>query len=200
MRAHGAKEHAQAAVPLMWTETEPSRLRRDLTEIAAFAPGLEYRAPSEEGALPLPHGGWIGHLPAWPFDRPQPDGLGVLLADYTPRFAVKYPAAYPMIAPLVCPFNPEPTVWERTQHAWHVSPDGSLCLLRSDGAWQPEASVTELLLKAAGWRIEYILMKLEAIEQMTENGIVSDACLDPLIEQITLERNPEGTQETADAD
>lgn len=74
--------------------------------------------------------------------------------------------------------DPEPSWSEQTQTAWHVAPGGSLCLLQSVGAWQPESSVTELLAKAAGWRVEYALMKAGVITQMSLTGIVSDPAFD----------------------
>ncbi|EAX1138050.1 hypothetical protein AAT30_25245, partial [Salmonella enterica] len=94
---------------------------------------------------------------------------------------LEYPAAYPMIEPTIHPLSPVPEIYERTQATWHVLPTGALCLLQSTGAWIPEASVTELLLKAAGWRLEYALMKIGAIERMSEAGIVSDASHDYLL-------------------
>ena len=60
--------------PVLWTEREPVRLARDQNEVQAFAPLLEYQSPADDG---LPHGGWIGVLPRWPFERPQPDALDV---------------------------------------------------------------------------------------------------------------------------
>ncbi|MCC3762554.1 hypothetical protein K3N28_05660 [Glycomyces sp. TRM65418] len=166
--------------PILWTEAEPRRLKRDLDDVAAFAPGIEYQTPGrvESG---FHHGAWVGVLPIWPFDRPQPEGLDRLVGSTGLAMMVLYPAAYPMIAPIIYPVDPEPSLSERTRSAWHVAPNGSLCLLQSVGGWQPETSLTELLAKAAGWRIEYALMKVGAIDCMTVNGIVSDPLLDELI-------------------
>ncbi|GAA3438278.1 hypothetical protein GCM10018954_078940 [Kutzneria kofuensis] len=52
------------------------------------------------------------------------------------------------------------------------------------GAVDRRESVVELLLKAAGWRIEYALMTCGAIESMSLNGIVADPHLDELITQV----------------
>ncbi|WP_218221834.1 hypothetical protein [Nesterenkonia sp. Act20] len=166
--------------PALWTEHEPLRLKRDQKEVRAFAPLLEYQSPSEDG---LPHGGWVGELPRWPFDRPQPERLDELLGPRELKVLIAYSAAHPMVPPLIYPIYPEPSVWEETQSAWHVAPGGSLCLLQSDGGWQPEASLTELLAKASGWRIEYALMKAEVIDRMSVNGLVSDPAHDHLIKE-----------------
>ena len=96
-------------------------------------------------------------------------------------FVLEYSAAHPMLPPTIYLVRPEPEIEEQTQATWHVAPGGSLCLLQSEGAWQPEASITELMLKAAGWHIEYALMKAGVIDRMTVNGIVSDPSSDHLI-------------------
>jgi hypothetical protein len=59
--------------------------------------------------------------------------------------------------------------------------DGSLCLLQDDAAWTGRDSVVDLLLKAAGWRVEYALMRAGVIEAMTLRGIVDDDQLDHLV-------------------
>jgi hypothetical protein len=94
-----------------------------------------------------------------------------------------YSAAHPMVPPQVHPVDPEPALDERTQHRWHVAPGGALCLLQTYGAWTPESSIVELLLKAAGWRVEYALMKSGVVDAMTVNGIVSDPSRDHLVAQ-----------------
>ncbi|MDF9277737.1 hypothetical protein P4U43_08040 [Arthrobacter sp. EH-1B-1] len=192
--ARGAEPAALS--PVLWTEREPVRLARDQDEVRAFAPLLEYKSPADEDGLP--HGGWVGELPRWPFERPQPEALEGLLGAQGLRVLVAYSAAHPMVPPTIYSIDPEPSVWEQTQSAWHVAPGGSLCLLQSDGGWQPEASITELLAKASGWRIEYALMKAGVIDRMSVNGIVSDPSYDHLIEdavqQITV------TTESADED
>lgn len=173
---HGASPASYS--PVFWTDCEPARLARDQDEVHAFAPLLEYQSPADDG---LPHGGWIGILPRWPFERPQPEALDQLLGDHELQVLVVYSAAHPMVPPAIYSLDPEPSIWEQSQSAWHVAPGGSLCLLRSDGCWQPEASITELLAKASGWRTEYALMKAGVIDQMSVNGIVSDPSYDHLI-------------------
>lgn len=162
--------------PLAWFLQDPERLRRDKAEVAAVAPDLTFIEPGAE----LEEGGWVGALPLWPFDRTAPDGLQVLV----PRgleVVVEYTSAYPMVPPHIHPVSPKPEVRERSQSDWHVLPHGPLCLIQSTGQWRPEASLTELLLKAAGWNLEYYLMKQELIPRMTESGIVSSDELDHLL-------------------
>ncbi|HET7722712.1 MAG TPA: hypothetical protein VFK43_22285, partial [Acidimicrobiales bacterium] len=192
--------------PIDWTEAEPTRLQRDLRDVAdfntAFGAALQYAPPGtalvgSSGTTPVTaagrsdapaqttfdHGGWHGTLPLWPFDRHAPDGLDALTDGTGLEFTLTYPAAYPMVPPTIWPLAPQPEMVERTQATWHVLPSGGLCLLQSDGAWQPEASLVDLLLKAAGWRVEYVLMKAHVIDAMAVSGIVSDSSFDHLVTQ-----------------
>ena len=168
-------------VPIPWTDAEPLRLARDLAEVSAFAPGLDYQAPGASSGSERSQGGWVGELPLWPFARSTPPDLQELLNGQGLRVVIAYPSSYPMVPPVIYPVDPEPTFEEQTQTAWHVSPGGSVCLLQSDGAWQPDASLTELLAKACGWHVEYALMKAGVIERMSTNGIVSDPGFDDLV-------------------
>jgi hypothetical protein len=182
--AHGPSTVGIAELtPILWMDAEPTRLPRDRAEIAAFAPQMEYHGPESAGGAAFPHGGWTGELPRWPFDRDEPAGLTDLTGEHGASVVMLYTAAYPMVPPIIYCLDPEPSLSEQTQSAWHVAPGGSLCLLQSVGAWQPESSVTELLAKAAGWRVEYALMKAGVIKQMSTNGIVSDPSSDHLITQ-----------------
>lgn len=192
---------SRTRVPVLWTECEPTRLLRDKREVGEWAPQLEYQVPAADGVSGLRHGGWIGELPRWPFERPQPELLDELLGNAELRILVAYSAAYPMVPPTIYSLDPEPTMWERTQAAWHVAPGGSLCLLQSDGWWQPEASITELLLKASAWRIEYAMMKAGVIERMSINGIVTDSSNDHLIARAAHQpKTADLTAEKAKAD
>lgn len=188
-------DEAERPDHILWTEAEPARLERDRVEMHEFAPDLTYREPDPSGMFR--HGGWTGELPRWPFDRPVPPGLDELIGEHGLSFALEYSAAHPMLPPTIYPVRPEPEVEEQTQATWHVAPGGSLCLLQSEGAWRPEASITELLLKAAGWRIEYALMKAGVIDRMTVNGIVSDHASDYLIAE-AVRRNTDGSTRQAE--
>jgi hypothetical protein len=156
-----------------WWQCEPRRLARDRAEVAEHFGDLKW--------LGAGAGGWRGRLPRWPFARPAPVGLVDLIGESGLLVGVEYGHAYPMVPPLIHPLDPEPDVMERTDHRWHVSGDGSLCLLQDDAAWTGRGSVVDLLLKAAGWRVEYALMKAGVIEAMTERGIVEDDQYDRLI-------------------
>ena len=174
--------------PINWWECEPRRLRRDQEEIPACFPHLVF---SSEGA-----GGWQGTLPRWPFDRPEPACLTDWIGESGLQLRMEYGQAYPMVAPRIFALDPVPEPREWTQHRWHVNGDGSLCLLRDD-VWTGRESVVDLLLKAAGWRVEYALMKHQMIEQMTGCGIVTDDRFDHFLAQppepqnTTVHREPD---------
>jgi hypothetical protein len=179
---------AQGARRKDWSDWDPSRLARERREVAAFAPDLNFLEP---GSPLAPHAGWEGRLPLWPFDRPQPEGLEVLVASPL-EIRVLYSAAHPAVSPRVIPLSPRPRPMEISVTQWHILPDGALCLVQSEGMWVPEASTTELLLKAAGWRIEYALMEVGAMPAMSIRGIASDASLDPLISKTASIKNGVG--------
>lgn len=164
-----------------WWVHEPRRFAADCDEMARRFPGLAWSA---EGS-----GRWEGELPLWPFDRAQPSGIGSWLQGRGLRVQVQCGQAYPVVVPRLFALEPEPALGERLQHRWHVNSDGSLCLLADPTQWTNRMPLADLLLKAAGWRIEYELMVGGAIQSMTANGIVSDAALDPLIEQIATGRS-----------
>jgi hypothetical protein len=156
-----------------WWECEPRRLARDLAEVSARFPELAF---FDAGA-----GGWRGRLPSWPFDRPAPDGLDTLLGGQGLLLELRYGHAYPVVPPAIYPGEPEPAWHTRTQARWHVMGDGSLCLLQADAQWSPRDSVAELLLKTAGWHVEYALLEAGVMDAMTVAGIVSDDSRDALI-------------------
>lgn len=156
-----------------WWQAEPLRLERDRRDVASLASDLELSLEGE--------GRWSGHLPRWAFDRPEPPGLSDLIGDTGLCVEVQYHGAYPMLPPSVFPKDPEPSYDEWTLHTWHVLGDGSLCLFQSWTDWEPDASIGEVLLKAAGWRVEYALLKAGVIEQMSERGIASDDTYDHLV-------------------
>lgn len=174
----------RTAEPVFWQDAEPARLERDRREVATFAPNLEYRGFDPSGTGENIHGGWFGELPLWPFERSAPEGLLELIGSTGLVVEVMYSAAHPMIAPTIFPVSVEPTLQEESRSVWHVAPGGSLCLLQSEGGWNPEASITELLAKAVGWRIEYALMKRGAIQEMSVRGIVTDSSFDYLITEL----------------
>ncbi|GAB2996489.1 hypothetical protein LWP59_18495 [Amycolatopsis acidiphila] len=161
--------------PEMWWECEPRRLERDKGEIAECCSDLKW--------IPQDAGRWEGRLPLWPFARPEPASLRQLLGKDGMPVIVRYSQAYPMVPPAIYPLSPEPDLIEYTQTRFHVMGDGSLCLLQDDYTWTGRESIVDLLMKAAGWRVEYALVKSGLVNAMTINGIVSDPSRDHLIEQ-----------------
>ncbi|MYW69030.1 hypothetical protein GTY65_33885 [Streptomyces sp. SID8379] len=162
-----------ARTPIAWWECEPRRLHRDQEEITTRFPDLAWKQDEA--------GTWEGRLPRWPFDRPEPAHLTDWTSGEGLLLRMECHQAYPMVAPRIIPLDPRPQPFEWTQHRWHVNGDASLCLLREAAAWTGRESAVDLLLKAAGWRIEYALMKHNMIDEMTANGIVSDDRLDHLL-------------------
>lgn len=156
-----------------WWRQEPGRLDTDQRQLHTRFPGLTWSTED--------NGQWSGELPIWPFDRDPPEGLDVLLGGRGLQVLVRCGQGYPAAPPRVVPLDPEPEIVERTQHRWHVNGDGTLCLFQSEAVWSTRATLVEVLLKAAGWRIEYALMKAGLIETMTTNGIVTDTALDDVI-------------------
>jgi hypothetical protein len=164
---------------ISWMVAEPSRLARDRAEVQERFTDLVLNEVPTRAA---PHGSWVGQIPRWPFERPAPVGLERLV----PRpleVLIAYPSAYPMLPPRFYPLDPEPTFHERSQHRWHVAPSGRLCLLQTDGLWIPEASIVDLIEKAAGWRVEYALLKAGTVPAMSLHGIVLDDSYDVLVDQ-----------------
>lgn len=160
-------------MPTTWWECEPRRRGRDLREVGERFPELAWVS---EGA-----GGWFGRLPVWPFDRPEPPGLDELTSGNGLVVRLEYGHAYPAAVPAIFPVEPEPGFEARTEQRWHVLGDGSLCLIRDPSQWSGRESVVELLLKAAGWRIEHALMTTGVLMSMSLNGIVTDSGYDHLI-------------------
>lgn len=171
-----------ARVP--WWEAEPSRLRRDRDEVPAAFPDLLFFDSGQAG--------WRGRLPVWPFDRPEPVGLAALTGGLGLDLVLRYGAAYPVVSPAIEPLDPEPKPEELTQTQWHVLGDGNLCLFQTQADWDPASSVVDLLVRAAGWRIEYALLKAGVREDMTLAGIARDDSLDGLIADATAVTGHDG--------
>ena len=138
-------------------------------------------------------GSWTGLVPVWPFDRAAPPGLDTFMASRRLRVQMTYGHAFPVTPPAVWPLDPEPSIEHRTQHAWHVNGDGSLCLIETAAAWTGRDPAAELIVKAAGWFIEYLLMSAGLITQMTNTGLSSDVSMDEVITRTTRpEASPGG--------
>jgi hypothetical protein len=158
---------------IAWWDAEPARLQRDQDEFEEAFPELVY---VDEG-----QGRWTGRLPVWPFDRPRPDGLDDLTRGQGLDMELHYGAAYPMVSPLIFPLDPQPQPLELTQTRWHVLGNRALCLFQTQADWDPASSVVDLLIRAAGWRIEYALLKADVMDDMTMTGIARDDSIDGLV-------------------
>jgi hypothetical protein len=156
-----------------WLEAEPARAEAEKAAMTLIAPELEWVDDD-------PAGGWAGLVPKWPFARPAPSELDDFLDGRCLRVRVEYSQAYPMVEPKLWPCDPHPSPLVRSRHDWHVNGDGSICMLRSAAEWDGTEMAAELVVKAAGWFLEYLLMEDNRIQQMTPNGIVSDNVLDEL--------------------
>ena len=158
-----------------WTAAEPARLAAERRAMAAVAPGLAWVELAT---------GWVGEAPIWPGSRPLPDALDDFLAGRRLMVRVEYSQAFPMVAPRIVPLDPEPDPMVRTRHDWHVNGDGSLCLLQRASDWDGTGTAAELVVKTAGWFLEYLLMEAGRIEHMSESGIVNDDSFDHLFEGV----------------
>lgn len=158
-----------------WLEAEPRRASTEREEMAKVAPDLDWIGDNDAG-------GWEGLVPVWPFDRPLPQELDEFLAGRRLRVRVEYPQSFPMVEPSIFPLDPEPEVYQRTQARWHVLGDGSLCLLQTASDWTGRGTAADLIVKAAGWFLEFILMQMGEIDEMTTDGIVNDPGLDHLFD------------------
>jgi hypothetical protein len=93
---------------------------------------------------------------------------------------VQYLPAYPMVPPVLYPLDPQVDFGVWTLHDWHVNGDGSLCLLQRASDWTGRSPAADLVVKAAGWFLEYLLLERKVRSSMTECGIVHDDSLDEL--------------------
>ena len=159
-----------------WWADEPQRLAREQDAMRRAAPELDWRDAGAE-----PSGGWRGPVPMWPFDRPEPERLPQLLAGQRLQVAIRCGHAYPMIEPTIYPLNVDLPAVALGWSAWHVLPDGALCLLRDAALWDPRATVSELIPKISGWYLEYQLLSRGLVQEMTVAGIVTDTSRDHLL-------------------
>lgn len=160
-----------------WQEAEGEIDAREVEAMATHAPDMVRCGPllwrGRERA-----GGWTGFAPAWGGDRPKPPGVDELLDGRRLELNVVYPEAFPAAPPALIPIRPDVPMERRTFHTWHVNGDGSLCMMQAAGSWRLENTAAELVRKASGWYIEYLLVEAGAIDSMTEAGIFSDTRLD----------------------
>jgi hypothetical protein len=148
--------------------------------MAASAPGMVWCAELALRSRSVV--GWEGEAPPWGGERSEPDGLDAFLGARRLKLRVYYPEAFPMVPAEIVPLDPRPPMEVRGFQQWHVNPDGSLCNVQSAYDWRPgRDTAAELVLKASGWFIEYLLLSEGRIDRMTERGIGVDTSLDDLI-------------------
>lgn len=157
-----------------WIEAESKCVAKERQAMADIAPEMVWLA--DEAA-----GGWEGLAPKWPIRRPEPESLDGFLGGRQLRLRVEYSQAHPMVQPTLIPLDPEPPIERRVDHSWHVNGDGSLCLLQTAYQWTGRDTAADLVAKASGWFIEYLLLERGAVTAMTENGLHADDALDALI-------------------
>jgi hypothetical protein len=153
---------------IRWWEAHPLRWAAENQAMGTAAPALVWT----EELTRTTGGGWSGIPPIWPFTRTQPPGLLNFVGDAVFRIEVRCSPAHPAIAPSVFPLEPEPDLRVRTQQQWHLLGNGGLCLLQNTLDWTGREFAAELVTKAAGWFLEYLLLERGLIVAMTESGIV----------------------------
>lgn len=161
-----------------WYDAEPGRLHLEQLKMRGVAPNLDWVTsfPKDSPAAHLGNvGGWQGRLPVWPFDRHIPKGVQEWLPEGM-KVVIACSPAHPVVTPKIWPLDPEPGPEYRVNHSWHLNGDGTLCLFLDNYDWTGREFVSELVHKAAGWFLEYHLMKEDPdVKVMTSRGI---ACCD----------------------
>lgn len=164
-----------------WWQDEPARLAAEQAAMRAAAPGLSWLAGE-------PSGGWQGEVPLWPFGRSQPPGLLELLGGKPLEVRVTCGHAFPMVEPSVRPLSVEVPFQALGWTTWHVSPNGTLCLLQESTQWDPAGAAADLIPKISGWNIEFWLMTNGHIDAMTVHGITEDDSYDALLAELGKQR------------
>jgi hypothetical protein len=171
---------AEDQLRVSWLEAERARVEHEQAEMLRLAPEMQWRMDLE-----WPNGrrgaGWEGYVPRWGADRPEPAGIEQLLNGRRLHLRVICPEGFPMVPPDLYPVDPEVPIDRRTQHRWHVNGDGSLCMMQAAEDWQPDCTAADLVRKAAGWFVEYLLVDAGDLAAMTTRGIYASDEIDPLL-------------------
>lgn len=162
--------------PISWTVAEPGLVDREREAMAEHAPDMVWRDDLRWRNRPMV--GWEGRAPAWVGDRDQPPGVEELLDGRRLELRVFYPEAFPAVPAILEPVHPEVPLERRTLNQWHVNGDGSLCLMQAADDWDLTDTAADLVRKASGWFIEYLLADAEKIDRMTQQGVLIDTSLD----------------------
>lgn len=158
---------------ISWLEAEPLTLQRERELMAKVAPGMDW--------VDVECGGWRGAAPEWPFPRTMPEGLRSITGGKCLELEVVCNQAFPVVPPSLFPLDPLPPLDRRVDHSWHLNGDGSLCLLRTPYDWVPGSSASDLVVKASGWFIEYVLREQGCLESMSEAGFHATSELDEVV-------------------
>lgn len=162
--------------PVSWTVVEAELVAREQQAMLEHAPDMSWRDVLVWRRWRMV--GWEGRAPAWGGDRPQPPGVEELLHGRRLELRIFYPEAFPAVPAILEPVDPEVPVERRTLNRWHVNGDGSLCLMQTADDWDLTDTAADLVRKASGWYIEYLLADAGKIEQMTQQGVLVDTVLD----------------------
>lgn len=165
---------------ISWTQAEPDIAAHEKDAMARHAPSMQWAEDLvwRGGRRTV---GWRGKAPAWAADRPKPQGVDELLGERRLELLVVYPEAFPAVPAALFPLDPDPPMNRRTLHRWHVNGDGSLCLMQSAEDWKLTDTAADLVRKASGWYIEYLLVEAGKLETMTESGVFEDTSTDSII-------------------
>jgi hypothetical protein len=166
-----------------WVDAEPGLVEREKAAMAEHVPEMTWRDDLVYGMRPVV--GWTGKAPVWGGDRPKPEGVDALLARRQLELDVYYTEGFPMVPPTLFPIDPRVPIERRTFQRWHVMGDGTLCLVQGAYDWQPTDTAAELVRKASGWFIEYLLVEGGHREAMTECGILDDTSVDESLAGLT---------------
>jgi hypothetical protein len=165
-----------------WFDAEPGLASREKQQVQSIFPELVW---SDSDA-----GSWTGAIPSWPFERKSPGDVATLIEGNQFRIRVQYTHGFPAAPPSIIPLSSVPPSELRSFPNFPVLGDGSLCLLRDAQQWTTESNTTDLILKAAGWCLEYALLRHDKIKRMSESGIVVNDEFDDLILEALSELNP----------
>jgi hypothetical protein len=166
--------------PESWVEAEPGVLDREKAAMAEHVPDLTWHDDLVWRGTRQAYG-WTGCAPQWAADRPKPRGVDELLSGRRLELRVVYPEAFPAVPPALFPVDPDVPLDRRTLNRWHVNGNGSLCLMQAADDWQLTNTAADLVRKASGWFIEYLLLDAGEIERMTERGLFEDTSLDEVL-------------------
>jgi hypothetical protein len=169
--------------PQSWLAAEPEIAERERTAMDLAAPELQWREDLtwRDGREAC---GWVGPAPQWAADRACPAGVAELLGTRRLELKVVYPEAFPAVPAELFPVDPEVPLERRTLGQWHVNGNGSLCLMQAAADWQPTDTAADLVRKASGWLIEYLLLEAGAIESMSVRGLFADTVHDAVLAEL----------------